>query len=288
MMKYVSFKAVSGVILQIFLLIIPFIMPLYTPRTDIGTLLTVISLLFAILIGFFIAASTSNLLRLQTLIADEDASLIALYDYAKLISAAAAKRISAAIDVYMIAALDYDQLEYSAYTRDRLHDIMRAVNSIKPKGAEALQLYQPMHETKNHLYAINQESALTSKKIISFSHWLILLILSVLLGALLLTVRDGGWLTSLIIGLLFVAIYRVLELMYDIDSNEILAKQLSFENAQHVFQSIDKLPYFPGYALERGYAHPPQKPYRIGVYLKTGSLEKKIKLVKPRARHASS
>lgn len=58
------------------LLLIAFNIPLFKLNFDVASILTVISFLFAILVGFFIAAATSNYLQLQSLIAEEDASLI--------------------------------------------------------------------------------------------------------------------------------------------------------------------------------------------------------------------
>lgn|GEM_PF-5527512 len=110
--------------------------------------LTILFLLFAIIAGFAIAAATSNHLRMQSLIADEDAGLIEIYNLSKLISPLAAENVANAIDKYMIASLDHDLLTYAANTTTELKEIMNAVNEVIPKNDRGLSLFQNIHNRK--------------------------------------------------------------------------------------------------------------------------------------------
>ncbi len=249
---------------NIFLLVIPFFIPLFTLNIDVSTILTILSLLFAIIAGFAIAAATSNHLRMQSLIADEDAGLIEIYNLSKLISPSAAERVADAIDKYMIASLDHDLLTYAANTTTELKEIMDAVDEVMPKNDRGLSLFQNLHNRKNSLHTIVQETRLTAKTIVGFRHWLILILLAVLIGVLLLALRDGAFWTTAFISVLIYCTFQILNLIREIDTNLLLAQKLAFENPQVVFTEIGKEYYYPEYALKMGSVKPQVSRYRVG------------------------
>jgi len=266
----------------ILILATPFLLPVFDPGFDVGTILTIISLLFAILAGFFIATATSNYLRLQTLISDEDSNLISIYRYVKIIDPRMASAVSDAIDKYVIAGLDYDLLLFATPTRKLLEDIVNVVEKVKPSDERGLALLQNLHSEKSELFTTNQEMALTAKKIVSPRHWLILIILAVLIAGMLLSLRNGSYMSSVVVSLSMVAVFETLLLIRAVDSNSFLAYQLAYENVQHIFVSIDKLPYYPASAFKeyRGLAEAIEKPYRVGYPKSTENVaDKEIRVV---------
>ncbi len=266
----------------IVILVAPFLLPVFEPGFDVGTILTIISLFFAILAGFFIATATSNYLRLQTLISDEDSNLISIYHYAKLIDPGMASAVSDAIDKYVIAGLDYDLLLFASPTRKLLGGIVSAVELVKPSDERGLALLQNLHTEKSELFTTNQEMALTAKEIVSRRHWMILLILAVLIAGMLLSLRNGSLMSATVVSLSMLVVYETLLLIRAVDSNSFLEYQLAYENVQHVFVSIDKLPYYPANAFKeyKNLAQTLEKPYRVG-YPKstTNSSDKEIRVV---------
>lgn len=90
-----------------------FVIPLYNFGFDISTMLTIISLLIAILIGFFFSVATQNHFSLQSLIISENATLVSLYNLIKLINPKKAAAVADSIDAYMISSLDYDSLQHA-------------------------------------------------------------------------------------------------------------------------------------------------------------------------------
>jgi hypothetical protein len=76
----------QDILLGACLFLIPFLLPLFGIST-VGALVTPTSSIFAIVAGFFIADAMSNYLRLQTLIAEENASLISMAESAKEVDA---------------------------------------------------------------------------------------------------------------------------------------------------------------------------------------------------------
>lgn len=275
-------KNFFSVVFQIALLLLAIMLPTFSLNFDVSNILTVVALLFAILIGFFMAAATSNYLRLQTIISDEDASLISIFDLVKILQPAARKKISDLVDKYMIAALDYDLLDYFPATSTEFNNLVDAINKLVPSNKQALPLLQNLHDLKRNIISIRQEALILIKKTITIRHWFILISLASIVAVLLLGLRDGNLTTSLLVGLILIALYQILNLLRKIDSNTFLADQLAYEAPQKVFLAIGKNKYYPENAMNKKLKNSlKNENYRIGVYKNIKkSMEKKIKLVK--------
>ncbi len=267
-------------ITSVFLVSVPFFLPPFFLHDSNSTLLTAVSLLFAILVGFFIATTTSNYLRLQTLIADSNAGLISLHNLVRVIEPGKREEIGDAVDNYMITALDYEFLDYADKTKKEQGEIVRIVNELEPASDKGMALLSEVHSRMDEILTNEQEIALTGKEIVTPRHWFIIILLTLLLSASLLSFRDGTTLVSIFVSVMLLALFHILVLIYEIDTNMFLSKQLSFKDPQQVFQGIGRLPYYPQYALIKGYAKPETEVYRIGVYNNyPKSLDKIIQIV---------
>ena len=263
------------------LIIIPFILPYFHFNFDISTILTVISFLFTILVGFFIGATTTDYLRLQTLISNLDASLIEVFSLSKLIQPSSAKKITNVIDQYVIRILDYPLFEWFPNTKKEFDQLTKAIEQIDPTNKKGVALFPHLQRTKTDLERTNQEIFLATGKIVSSQHWAIIISLAIIIAILILSLRDGYWFFSLLNGIILVVIYWILRLLNEVDSNEFLAKKLAYQNPQQIFQAIGKLKYYPEMAIINKWAKEPQENYRIGVYKNyPHSFEKEIKIVK--------
>jgi ABC-type multidrug transport system fused ATPase/permease subunit len=270
----------TDIFVPIFLLVLPFTLKPLNFGFDVATILTILSLIFAILAGFFIAAATSNYLRLQTLISEANASLISLFSLARLIQSSAAKKVGAAIDRYMIAVLDYDLLHYVPKTEKEFGEILDVIHKLKPTGEKAMAGLAYVYEQEYSLIRARQEKMLAAQTIVGPRHWFILVTFSILIAVLALALRDGTVVSAVITAVLLYSTYQVLKLLYEIDSNEFLAKKVAYKNPQEVFIAIGHLPYYPAYAIERGYVREPKTDYRLGIYKNyPKSMEKVIKTV---------
>jgi len=248
----------------IVLIILPFAVPRFIFSFDVPTLLTVVSLIFAILVGFFFAAATSNYLRLQTLIAEMNAGLISLFSLTRVIQPDVSEDVGGAIDHYMMAALDYELLEHVPQTEREFDDICEAVDKVEPSNEKGFAAFSYLQEKKELLRVTLQEVALTTKTIIGRNHWLIIGMFAVLIGVLMLSLRDGTIMSSVIIAVVMTIIYLTLDLLYMVDTNLFLAKKLEFQSAQQVFSAIGRLPYYPSYAIKSGAVRKLPIKYRQG------------------------
>ena len=271
---------ISSYLFQLILLALPFVLPQFSIHDENSTLLTAVSLLLAILIGFFIAATTSNYLRLQTLIADANASLISMCSLIKIIEPSKGPKIEQAIDDYMISSLDYELLDFSDNTKREFNKVMKLAYEVEPNNEKGFALISELHSRMDDMLANNQESTLTAKKIVTPRHWFIIILLVILLSISLLSFRNGNIIISLFVGIMFITLYHIMVLLHEIDSNLFLSRQLAYDDPQQVFEGIGRPNYYPQYAIEKGYAKPKPGAYRMGVYKDyPNSFEKEIKLI---------
>ncbi len=279
---YTSFsKFVLKILIPLCLLIAPFAIPIYRFTFDLSTLLTVVSLLFAILVGFFIGTTTTNYLRLQTLNAQDNSTVLALYNLGVLLQPSIAKKLARVIDDHVIAALNFELSEYVEKTHETFNRMIRVVDAIRPSKPEVSELMQNLHDIKYQFMATRQELPLAARKIVTKDHWIVLGCLAGLIAFLLFMLRDGQWISALITGILTIATYLVLVLLYEIDNNFFSEEELSFQNSQVIFEAIGVLHYYPKYALQEGRVHHPQRPYRTGTFKDPANPQpKEIKTIK--------
>ena len=271
----------AKIALPALLFLLPFLVPMYGADFEVSTIVTIASLFFAILVGFFIAGATSNYLRMQTLIATEEGVLMSLYNYVCLIARDRSVEVVDAIERYIIAVYEFDTLGYADDTRKELHRIVEVVDSVAPHDALGTELYANLHSAKAQLYAINQEMDLTTKEIVTQRHWTILLALALLIVLLTLALRDGSLLVNIVVSVLFLAMYQILVLVHEIDSNIFFASQLAYEPAQPFFDLTGRLHYYPAAAEKQGLLRDKKKPYRVGYVVETKrGPKRKIKVVK--------
>lgn len=260
---------------------IPFAVPLYN-FTYSQNLLNVVSLLFVIILGFFIAAATSNYLNFQSCLAEENSALIILFNITKLVAPSSAKKVVDLIDDYVIKTLDYKIGDYADHTQKEYDEIVKEVDGLKinKKSLESSALFSYMHEVKGNLLKVRQDVFQAGRKVMYGTHWTILILLTFVIEFLLLSMRDGNVFTSIVMGVVTAALYLSLILLYEVDSNIFLEEQLAYADPQKVFEAIGKLPYYPETAIKYDIVKELGKKYRVGIYENyPESLKKTIKIV---------
>lgn len=242
---------------------------IYVPKIDIhfdiNAILTITSLIFAILIGFFIA-TTTNYLKLQTLITGEDSTLISIYNLIKIIQPSRVSELKEKIDNYATRTLDYSIKEYIQSTNNEFKDLLRVIDEVLSSNTIDAGLKQTLFDRKDALIRGRQETNLASQTIVMPSHWIILILLSVLIFGLILSIKDNSSIFLIVSGMLSLSIYFTLILLYKIDSNIFLEEQLAFQNSQIIFAELDTLRYFPYLARNNPKIKTVTETYRLGFY----------------------
>lgn len=251
--------------------------PLFSFNIDISTYLTVVSIIFTILVGFFIAAATTNYLRLQTLISQEDATLISIFKLCKIIQPSSKEKIVKEIDAYAIAALNYKIKDYVKRTEIEFGKLAEMVDSIEPVDERGTSLYPTLQEEINQAMETRQETALASQVIVSPDHWVVLILLALVLNILILSLRTGDLIANVLLAILMTAAYLLLLLLHEVDTNRFLEEKISYGGTQRVFDALGTLKYYPEEAIKKKLVSMPKESYRIGVI--TSSQEREIKVL---------
>ncbi|MDP3645713.1 MAG: hypothetical protein Q8R25_01365 [bacterium] len=242
---------VKDVALGICIFLAPFLIPAFAVSTDVGTLVTATSAVFAIVAGFFIADAMSNYLRLQTLISEENAALISIADYAKRIDSENWPAVHDAIDVYIIAQLDSHTLNHIIETEERVDAINTTVNTLKidPEDSES---YQRLLEMKERILTSRQEILFAAKQNLTIGHWATLITLGALVALTVLAIRDGSIFMNVVAGSMMVGMYAILVLLRDMDNNRLLEMKLGYDNPSRSFSCIINSALLPAFFTAGG------------------------------------
>lgn len=245
-----------------------FTLPLFAILIDTSSLLTVVSLVFAVLVGFFIATATTNYINFQRCLAQETANLIVIFNLGNIVKPSEKEKITEKIDQYVIATLDFSLTEYVEETYLEFKQVVESIDELQSendtkRGVVALDHLQA---TKIDLIRNRESVALSALRITSGLHWLILVFLAATLVFLLFSLRTDGPLLNIVIGALSSAVYFTLLLLYEVDGNIFLEEQLAYQDVQRIFKTIGRLPYYPPLAFKSGMVKRPKESYRLGVY----------------------
>lgn len=109
-----------------------------------------------------------------------------------------------------------------------------------------------------------QKTNVCSRKIMNFSNWFILIILSIAQLLLIYSVRSESFLSILITIILSLANILALILLKDLDSNTFAETQFAFNIFQKVFVETGSLPYYTDFDIQTGRVIPKERVYRVG------------------------
>jgi hypothetical protein len=109
-----------------------------------------------------------------------------------------------------------------------------------------------------------QRMVVSARKIMGFSNWFILGILSLAQIILLYSIRTGSILSSVITVILSSANILALILLRDIDSNNFAEIPFAYTIFQRVLSEIGTLPYYLDVDIHEKRVKPIESKYRIG------------------------
>lgn len=243
-----------------------FIFPAYTLPFDVSLLLTVTSLIFGVFMAFFIGTATTNYIYLNLQLAEANSLLTVVYNLVKLLDVKTSEKVADIIDKYLIATLEYSLMNHAKNTEKEFNQIIDSIDSVDIKNGDskASVLFQNLHTAKSDLFKKRQTIVQLAPRVITSIHWAVILLLTGIIVSLLFSLRTGDYLSNAFFGMVITSFYLLLVVLYQIDSDEFLEKQLAYEDIQLVFKSIGKLRYYPATVLENNLAHKPKEAYRVG------------------------
>jgi len=226
------------------LLLVAFLAPAFN-LPAVENLTNAVPAVFAIATGFFINDAMSNYLRLQTLIAEEDATLISITHMLRTAPEVESASVEKAVDDYLVKVLQSNDLDHVAHTQKEYDTLLSSIDSAigrVPRGESAAEALQG---ARDRLLQISQEVAIAVRTNLTFSHWLLVGILELLVCLTFLAMRDTTFITTVVVALMMVASYAILVVLRDVDNNKYLARKLSFRSVERVFHALNVPPFYP-------------------------------------------
>lgn len=270
-------RLIFYLVVIVILILLLFLIPTNFIQADISNLLTATTVIWAIIVGFFMAASLTNYSNLQSLISSETAGLISVSHFVKVAEPSLSKEMNESIDSYVINAFDYELSDYVDKTENDFNKIIALVHKIKNKENG---LFSELMTLVSNLIRSRQEISLSGRKIMSSSSWVVISILTLINVALLYSIRSANPIYQIFIVIISLSMAIILVLLKDLDNNTFAEEKLAFDIYQDVFREIGKPPYYPEISIAKGrVAIPPGQKVRIGKYKNfPKSLEKTISL----------
>ena len=241
--RYINLGYVDYVVICC-LLVAAFLIPIFNLPAAAG-LANAVPAVFAIAAGFFINDAMQNYLRLQTLIAEEDATLISLAHALRSAPGIDSGPVERAIDAYLIKVLEANNIDHISHSQKEFEALLSSIDAAIRETASTESVDETLQSDRDRLLDISQEVTIAARTNLTFSHWLLLGILGVLVCVTLLAMRDGTLLAEITIGLMMVAVYAILVVLRDIDNNQYLERKLAFKTSVRVFYALNTPPYFP-------------------------------------------
>lgn len=261
-------KSLPRIIFYMIFLIILIFLILLVPtnfiQTDVSSLFTATTVVWAIIVGFFMAAALTNYSNLQSLISSETAGLISLSHFIKFSEPSLSKEVNESIDSYVIRAFDYEISDYIDETETEFRKITELAYNVKDKDTN---LFTGMVSLIGDLIRYRQEISLAGRKIMNLSSWIVIAILTIINISLLYSIRSSAIISTVFTIIISLSMIIVLFLLKDIDSNTFAEEKLAFEIYQDVFREIGKPSYYPEISLAKGRVRIPKgQKVRIGKY----------------------
>jgi hypothetical protein len=250
--------------------LVTFFFPSHGASDPVELILTVASVLFAILVGFFISRANNRSDKVRDLVAAEDAHWLTLYKTASTINESFAKRIRELVDQYYIMVFDFVEFNYykigaaiflSVYDElKRIKSRIKSPTDSEAYGAILLELSQ-LEELRNSTSAVMSER-------IRRGQWTSLVLLATIIIVSLFYLRVPEFYAQISTTMLSTAIVLVLLFVRDLQNFRISGGLILIESGQEIFDFIGKPRYYHHSYIDSGMVRIPDniKVYRKGLH----------------------
>ncbi len=246
----------------------------------IETILTVASLFFAILTGFFISRLNSRYNEIRELIAAEDAILFSMFEFSKFYSKELSKKLANQIDKYYITTFEYNFDDYYKPSTPYLLNMYTELNKFRRYRDNSV--FANLVSKVSELEHVRNKSSVISKERLTRSQWIVLIGLAAIIMTCLLYVSSNQLFFQTLIILTAAILTLILLTLRDLQNFRLGGKAMPvLESSQEVLEIIGKKRYYNKFLLEiKAYEIPDYvKEYRLGLHM-PGDPKQKIKLIK--------
>ena len=245
-----------------------------------NAILTISTFLFGIIAGFYIVITTTDYNNVKSLLADETAALISLYQNVLIYDKQSAEKLSLLIDEYMRDTFNYEIIDYARKTHPQFEKIQRATRDL-PVRENLSSVYQEIRGAMNDIVVARQQLTVLGAKTLSIFQWIVLFVLALIPLVSLYGLRTGEMFFDIVTVIVSITVVLILVLIRDLDLYVWNEKTFSFEIFNNVFKAIGQLPFYPAESIRKGRVCPKENEYRLGTYVDfPRTLERKIEVIK--------
>ncbi len=283
--QFVRTPRIFLVSLVVFIILL-FVLPHPFISSDLGnTILTISTFLFGLIAGFYIVVTTTDYNSIKSILADETASWIILYQNLNEYDTAAAKKLAKALDVCLRRSFDFEIIDYARGTLAEFKLISKIVNDVTYQVSLS-SLYQEIRGTWASILATRQKLVVLGSKTLSAFQWIILFALALLVVTSLYGLRTGELFFDIVTVFIASSIVLILLLIRDLDLYIWNEKTFGYDIFENVFEAIGFLPYYPTESVRKGRVHPTESEYRLGTLIDPlKSSQRKVTIQKHRTKH---
>lgn len=236
----------------------------------VSSILGVVGLLFAILVGFFITDLWSRFQRIREGVAVEVSGLQTYYLFAQVLGSFPqhkqwAKKQQGLIDRYV---REFFAVEWQDYGKIDPHfnAIIESLNEIKElKSNKEVETYTNFLPLLNEITTARERLFMYGKDKLSKLEWMVVLFLSAILMFSIFSIRTPDIASLLLAGTLISTVSILLLIIRDLNDLSFGEDMVSFEPYETIFDVIGKPRFYLKRDIESGRVKPPKgEKYRIG------------------------
>lgn len=236
----------------------------------INSILGLVGLLFAILVGFFITDLWSRFQRIRENVAIEVSGLQTYYLFVQVLGSFPrhkewAKKQQGLIDKYI---REFFYVEWGDYGRvdPYFNEIVKSLKEIKElKTNKEVETYTNFLPLLNEVTTAREKLFMYGKDRLSKMEWTVVLFLSVILVFSIFAVRTPDLSSLFLSGTLISTVIILLLILRDLNDLSFGEEMVSFEPYETIFDVIDKQRFYLKRDIKNGRAIPPKGiKYRVG------------------------
>lgn len=250
--------------------IVTILLALFLPIIEfegVDALLASATFLYGIFYGFEISVVLQNFAQLKTLIATENAGLLAIFNLSKTIGGKFEESVNEKLEQYLLSAIDHPLSTYVQATNKEFFAIFEPLRTVEVKGDAQTAALNYINEGMYYIPQSRNQIAQVAPKDVDPPEWMMLIVLASILVIALFLGRDADLASQIAAAIFSITVIGSLLLLDEIDSNRIQEAHLEYEVFNRTLDAMDRPRYYPEFAIKSNTVKPPKgKVYRIGIF----------------------
>lgn len=256
------------IISTIIFILATYFLPPIGKLSEISLLLSAISIIFGILVGFTLNNLWARLNRMRELIASECSQLENLYQLSKYFGEEYTKKLSDIMDYYLIKAFNYELWEYEEHINEDFFKIFDSIkDDLKPTTDRTKQAFGQILNIFEDLSTTRKEITALGNSRLKPYEWVVIMLLGSLLIINIFYIKETTAISYLFTTLLSIMVIMVLAVIRDLNDLEWNIEVIGYQPYEEIFDLIGKPRYFPSESLIRNRTLNKGPYYRMGVPL---------------------